>query len=407
MLAACEDRRRHTSAAGPYADLVAQNIPKIERATGLKFKTLPKVESRTRAEMHDFLLKLLAETNRPEQVQREEMAYKLFGLIPDTLKLQSFMVALLTEQVAGLYDPHTKTLYIVKDAPEDLLDVAVTHELVHALQDQYVNLDSIERYTGNSDRQSAGQAVAEGGATYYGILVAVGRENMATTMPGGLDSFRESIREAQASMPLFSNAPMAIQEALLFPYLSGFEFIRRAEQHGMAKTVFDSMPTSSEQILHEYAYFAPKRDEPSDVILPPSRDSGDDETMGEFGTRLFLYQHLKNNTDAVSAAQGWDGDRYRVVKTAKGPALAWVSVWDNPSEAAQFVDELGQAIGKRYHTSAPTISASGVRTYAGAGRNVVITPLEISGRAVVMYADVPAGASPALLPEGRIVVRPH
>jgi hypothetical protein len=144
---------------------------------------------------------------------------------------------------------------------------------------------------------------------------------------------------------------------------------------------------------------------PTTVTLPPSRDSTPNEdTMGEFGTRLFLFQHLKDHTAAVGAAAGWDGDRYRVVPAGKagGRGLVWVSVWDTPVDAAQFVDALGQAIGKRYKAAVPTVSAEGVRTYAGSGRTVVVTPWEIDGRNVVMYADVPAGASPALIDPARI-----
>ena len=157
--------------------------------------------------------------------------------------------------------------------------------------------------------------------------------------------------------------------------------------------------------MSEKAYFGTPRDMPTEVVLPPARDTSSyEETMGEFGTRLFLYQHLKDNTAAVGAAAGWDGDRYRVVRAGKGLGIVWVSVWDTPFDEAQFVDALGQAIGKRYNTAAPTVSSSGARTYSGSGRTVVITPREISGRSVVVYADVPAGTSPALIDPARVTL---
>jgi hypothetical protein len=238
----------------------------------------------------------------------------------------------------------------------------------------------------------------------------LGGANLATNLPGGLDAIRESIREQQATMPIFASAPMVIQESLLFPYLSGFEFVRRYKVHhpGSSATILDSLPTSTEEVLHEPAFFGKQRDEPSDVVLPRTADtSAHEETLGEFGTRLFLYEHLKNNIDAVGAAQGWDGDRYRVVHTPKGDGIVWVTVWDSGADAAQFVDALGQAIGKRYRTSAPTVSAAGVRTYTGRGRTVVITPLESGGQDVVMYVDVPAGAPTNVIPAARIAIRAH
>jgi len=404
LIGAC-DRRKNI---GSNADerRVLEAMPQIEQVTGLRFKSQPKLERRSRAQVREFLLAKFNEATPAEQVKSEEAAYKLFGLIPDTLDLRRFLIELLTEQIVGYYDPATKVLYVVQDAPDDLLGVTVTHELVHALQDQYVNLDSIQKLKGNGDRQAAAQAVMEGQATYEQMKIMLGGGNIATRLPGGWDQLRQTIREAQSSMPVFANAPMAIQESLLFPYLSGAEFVRRFESHKTSGTVLDSLPTSTEQILSETAYFGTPRDAPTNVALPPGPGSPSDETMGEFGTRLFLYQHSKDITASSQAADGWDGDRYRVVSTERGPGLVWVTVWDTPTDAAQFVDAVGQAVGKRYATAAPTVSRAGVRTYTGKGRTVVISPIETRGKAVVAYVDVPAGARTSVIDLNRITVGP-
>ena len=401
LTVAC-DRRRNVG-DNAYANRVAEAIPKIEKATGLTFKTPPKLEMRSRAQVREFLVRKFNESTPAEQLRGEEVAYKLFGLLPDTMDLRRFLLELLTEQIVGYYDPATKVLYVVDGAPDDLTGITITHELVHALQDQYVNLDSIQKMTGNSDRQLAAQAVLEGQATYEQMEIMLGGRNLGGRLPGGWDSIRETIREAQSSMPIFASAPMAIQESLLFPYLSGAEFIRRFEEKRAGRSVLEAMPLSTEQILSEVAYFGTPADAPSDVELPPTTDVVHEESLGAFGTRLLLFQHLKDNTTAISAAQGWDGDRYRVLRAADGGGIVWVSVWDTPTDKAEFVDALGQAIGKRYRTSAPSVRG-GVRTYRGMGRLVVITPLQVSGREVVMYVDVPDDASPAVLDPRRITV---
>jgi hypothetical protein len=400
------DRRRDVG-EGVYARKVDEAIPQIEKASGLRFKTRPKLETRSRAQVREFLVKKFDESSPAEQLRSEEVAYKLFGLIPDTMNLRGFLLELLTEQIVGYYDPTPKVLYVVEGAPNDLIGITITHELIHALQDQYVNLDSIQRTTGNSDRQAAAQAVMEGQATYEQMQIMLGGENLATRLPGGWDQLRQTIREAQSAMPIFANAPMAIQESLLFPYLSGAEFIRRFKMRRPKSSPLDSIPVSTEQILSDSAYFGTPRDMPSTVTLPGRRDSTvNEETMGEFGTRLFLFQHLKDHTAALHAAAGWDGDRYRIVRAGPGRGIAWVTVWDTAVDAAQFVDALGQAIGRRYKSGAPTVAASGVRTYAGAGRTVVITPREIGGRNVVMYVDVPSGVSPSIVDPAGIRIVP-
>jgi hypothetical protein len=234
--------------------------------------------------------------------------------------------------------------------------------------------------------------------------IMLGRGNLATRLDGGWDRVRESIRDANSQMPIFASAPMAIQESLLFPYLSGAEFSRRYERHRKGTTPLDSMPVSTEQILSEDAFFGAVRDDPVSISLPASAVSYHEETMGEFGTRLFLYQHLKSLPDAVGGAHGWDGDRYRVVPSGEENGIVWVTAWDTATDAAQFVDAMGQAIGKRYRTGAPTVSRRGVRTYTGRERTVVLTPIEIAGRNVVMYVDVPAGESTSLIDPARITI---
>ncbi len=402
LVSACD--RRKNLGGGAHEARVAQAIPQIEKATGLTFKTPPKLEMRSRAQVRDFLLRKFNESTPAEQLRGEEQAYKLFGLLPDTMDLRRFLLELLTEQIVGYYDPATKVLYVVEGAPDDLTGITITHELVHALQDQYVNLDSIQKMKGNSDRQAAAQAVLEGQATYEQMKIMLGGANLATRMPGGWDSIREAIRESQSSMPIFAAAPMAIQETLLFPYLSGAEFVRRFDQHKPARSPLEAMPVSTEQVLDESAYFGATMDMPTQVTLPAARDAVHEESMGEFGTRLLLFQHLKNHTDAIGAAQGWDGDRYRIVRTETGAGIVWVSIWDTPTDAAQFVDAMGQAVGRRYRTGAPTVSRSGVRTYRGSDRVVVLTPLERDGRSLIMYVDVPRGAPTSLIDPGRISI---
>ncbi len=78
-----------------------------------------------------------------------------------------------------------------------------------------------------------------------------------------------------------------------------------------------------------------------------------------------------------------------------------MTVWDTATDKAEFVDALGQAVGRRNRTGPVSIRGS-VRTYRGAGRVVVITPLRIDEREVVMYVDVPTGAETSVIDARRI-----
>ena len=379
---------------GPYATQVAQAVPMIEKAVGLKFKTPPRVETRSKEQVRQYIVKQVSDSQAVRELNGEEAAYKRFGLIPDTLKLQPFLESLLVEQIVGFYDPHTKILYIVDGSPKDLVATIVTHELVHALQDQYISLDSVQKVVGDNDRQSAAQSVFEGQAVYEQISIALGGSNIAINLPGGWDRIRDMIRESQASMPVFAAAPRVIQETLIFPYLSGAEFYRNYKERKPGSVIYNDMPTSTEQIIHASAFFG-TRDTPTKVTLGPLTNATDvyENDLGEFETRLFLFQHLNDQNEAIRGASGWDGDRYAVVNTPQGPGIVWLTVWDSPVEAGEFYDIAGRAIEKRFTTKAGTGSTSLVKKYPAGNRTLQLSTVEIAGRPVVLYEDLPSGAN--------------
>jgi hypothetical protein len=381
VVAGASCRSRPESAGGPYGDIVAQAVPAVEQAVGLKFKTPPRIEVRTKEQVRDYVLKQLADTATMRQIAGQSEAYKLLGMIPDTLDLPKLMTRLLEEQIVGFYDPETKVLYIVKGSPRESAQLIVTHELVHALQDQYVNLDSIQKLTSDNDRQSAEQAVFEGEAVYEQIHAMLGPGNIAVAMPGGWDRVRQTIRNNQAAMPVYASAPMVIQETLVFPYLSGAEFVRNFRAREPGRVPFRDLPVSTSQILHQNEFFD-KRVAPTPVsfaavsAVHPTYEND----LGEFETRLYLYQHLNDVDVAARGATGWNGDRYVTWNTARGPAIAWATVWLTPDRAADFY-ELMQRVAT-------------AREPAKSGRTEKITTGEIDGRPVVLLVDTPAGMAP-------------
>jgi hypothetical protein len=383
---------------GPYASEVADAIPRVERAVGLKFKTPPRFESRTKDEVRAFLEKEFATSHAARDLAGTETAYKLLGMIPDTMNLRAEMERLLVEQIVGFYDPKTKVLYIVDGAPPAEVGIVVTHELVHALQDQYINLDSLQNLEGDDDRQAAAQAVIEGQAVFDQLAAMAGNRNFVGMIPGGWDAMRQQIRQGQSSMPAFAAAPMVLQETLIFPYLSGAEFIHNFDVRQPGKQPFNDMPASTSQILHSTEDYFDHRVQPVRVTLPPVPSGAHvdyDNNLGEFETRLELYQVLDDQAAAIRGATGWAGDRYEVMSVGHGPALAskaivWVTLWRSPVEAAQFRDLLQQVVAKRAKTHTQ--------------RAITITPVQIGDYPAVAYEDKPSSVSSKLIDAAKVQI---
>lgn len=412
VLAACGDKPK--AGEGPYADLVAEFVPKIEKELGLPFKTPPKVERRTRDEVAAFVRQQLDSERGKAQVAGQEAVYRLLGQIPDTLQLAVLLQKLLEEQIVGYYDPATKVLYVVDGAPEALVKQTVSHELVHALQDQYVAIDSIQARTEDSDRQVAAQAVLEGQAVFMQLRVDPNAGPMLK-MPGGWDRIRDMIRDGSGGMPVFASAPRTVREGLLFPYLGGADFVRRFIEQRPEEELLGDLPTSTKQILNDAAYFTPtvaERDQAVTVTLPAPTTGTVffSNTLGEFETRLTLVQHLKDDEVARRAASGVDGDRFAVIRTPSGDALVWASVWDTPEDASDFLEAMGDAARRRYEL-APQDTPAGATTRrydvaatsTRGARTVTLSLEQVSGKPVVLYMDLPAGL-PAPIDTSRITL---
>ena len=370
----CRERAQAVQGEAELKDMVHRMMPAVAQTTGLKFKSQPLVLRRSREQVRDYLIHKFDEDLPPAELAGLQSSLRLFGLIPDSLDLRSTMIDVLTEQVAGYYDPDSNALYIPADIEPFQLRIVVSHELVHALQDQYVRLDSIITQRHANDRRSAAQAILEGQATVSQIPVLMPEQNPDTFPLGWFWRQRAAMAAQQSQMKLFAHAPLWIREGLIFPYLGGADFIVWFRHKYFGRSVLDSMPQSTEQILHPERYAL--RDEPTEVTFVSNGDTVQwQDNLGEYETRLLFQQLLGNESEAATLATGWDGDRYEVLGP-KSDVLLWYSVWDDAAAATRFAGGLQRAWAKR-------------RADGRMGRRAEIKQLTNNGRPVVRLVDAP------------------
>ncbi|MGA7169221.1 MAG: hypothetical protein WBX08_08735, partial [Candidatus Sulfotelmatobacter sp.] len=110
------------------------------KQTGLPIKKTVKRRLTSRDEVEAYLTKHMKDED-VKRLQRSELVLKKFGLLPRDFDLEKLLVSLLREQVAGYYDPKTKTVNLLDWVPMEEQEPVMAHELTHALQDQTVGLD--------------------------------------------------------------------------------------------------------------------------------------------------------------------------------------------------------------------------------------------------------------------------
>src|SRR5437016_10633333 len=264
--AACQERAQEVRSEAELKQTVDQMMPAVERATGLKFRRHPLVLRRTRTQVRDYVIHKFDSDLPPAELAGAQAAYRLFGLIPDTLDLRRTMVDLLTEQIAGYYDPDSNALYLPADIDPVQVRLIISHELVHALQDQYLDLDSLIQLKRQNDRRTAAQSILEGQATLSQILVLMPEQKLES-LPD-FWQLRRALSQQQEQMRIFAQAPLWLRESLLFPYLGGAEFVRWFErEHPGEQPYGRRMPVSTEQVLHPSRYAT--GDAPTQLALAP------------------------------------------------------------------------------------------------------------------------------------------
>ncbi|MBT8398033.1 MAG: hypothetical protein HKO65_18405 [Gemmatimonadetes bacterium] len=323
---------------------VAALLPDLAARAKMELVKPIRAERRTREELESYLLHKLDEEFPPEEAALLTQAYSLVGLVDPGLDLRGLLASVYQEQVAGFYDPDSTALFVMDDMPEEMLEGVLIHELVHAVQDQTANLDSLTAEERGNDHQAAAQSAIEGHATLimmeYMAEQQSGQPVDLSQLPDISQLLGPAMEALRDQYPALSSAPKIIQEALLFPYLRGYSFVSALwqAQEGRPAPFGPNLPQSTEQILRPSLAFGPEPDMPTDLELEldPGFEILYGNTFGQGEFEVLLEEHL--GPDGRALARGWDGDRYALVRGPSGTeGLIWISVWDSPEERDGFV----------------------------------------------------------------------
>jgi hypothetical protein len=308
--------------------------------------------AQSRTEIERMIVRNLDEQTTPAEMHATELALKKLGLAPAEFQYRSFVVKLLTEQVAGYYDPKAQQFYLADWIELEGQKPVMAHELTHALQDQHFNLRRFEKWPkGDSDAELAAHALIEGDATLAMTLYMAKNPLVAL-------AFIRSLGGNNLASDQFKQAPRAIRESLVFPYEQGSDWATRIYKRGGWSAVsqaFEKLPLSSEHILHPEKYF--EYEVPVKVSLPDLRSflgNGwkriDYDVNGEWSLYLILDQFLNASSESRRAATGWAGDRYALYEGSKpGEVLiAQLTAWDTPADAREFFDAYTKRTWRRY-----------------------------------------------------------
>src|SRR2546423_772813 len=344
--------------------------------TSLPIKQPMKPTLTSRDQVVAYITKHMAEDEDAQRLRRSELVLKKFGLLPRDFDLQTFLLALLREQVAGYYDPKTKTVNLLDWVDVEQQRPVLAHELTHALQDQSFGLekwmkagaadlagncrDSTQGDIENDETAAARQAVVEGQAMVVLIdyMLAPTGQSLKDS-PQIVEALKQGMLLGTADSIQFHNAPLYLKEALTFPYRFGIDFVADVlAKDGKEKAfagVFANPPRTTREIMEPKTYLSGEHLEamrlPDFQKIFKSYDLFDSGAVGEFDVAVLIDQYAGSKA-SHDLYPHWRGGYYyaaRPKSNAEGTlGLLYVSRWSSPQTAGEFAAIYARSLEKRY-----------------------------------------------------------
>jgi hypothetical protein len=303
----------------------------------------------------------------------DEEALKLLGLMRPSDSVVGALSAIEREQVLGFYDTRRKRLVVVRErrASRPLLEITLAHELVHALEDQHFGLHESTDHP-NDDAALAESALAEGTATTVMAEYAVRYFGIDDAL-----ALFDSAANTETKLPRY------IEDALLFPYEQGIDFVATFRRGSGSWKALDNVirfrrPASAEQVIHPAKYAVgdlPVRIAMPDVGVTLGRDWRrlGSSSVGEFDLRE-IFRILGGSPDNRAAA-GWGGGRFELWRRgdAEGCASPCISrdagllslAWDTAGDRRGAERALAAAF--KHGLAAHRLGRAGVRLWSSRG----------------------------------------
>jgi hypothetical protein len=292
----------------------------VEKVRGREFKRGVPAEEIGAARLRADLSRKLDEGLATDTDDYFRSLAALGAIAPSDLpNLKEHLLDFYGSQVLAFYDPSVAKFFISAsgkeklsafgDAEETLL---FTHELTHALQDQYLSLDRrMRNLRDDGDAALALQSLLEGEATEVMIEGAVGEIPDADE---GIEAALAPLLTANLADldPDSRKIPDFFSQQLFFPYGEGTAYVRANKRNGGWKAIdrlWAEPPASTSEILH------PGTKNPGAPDLLPSRLGSPSgaaflfrDTLGEWTLRFLLRRAAAVDADKLAAA--WRGDRF-------------------------------------------------------------------------------------------------
>jgi hypothetical protein len=298
----------------------------VERERGLTFKQPVDVHLAGEGEFQTLLLQGF--DKQLAGLQEQQQVLQSLGLITAADDVVADTKSLLSIGVVGFYDPETKQLVVRGAQITPYVREVLAHELTHALDDQYFDLNRPQLDTADDETSFGFTALVEGNArriedAYLSSLTSAEQD--------------QAIQEQQDLLvghPELFRLPFILLTIEQEPYEQGPVLVGALLDSGgqvRLDAAFAAPPTTSEQVLDPDKYLSGEGAVP---LAAPAPDGAlaNQGVVGAFLWQQSLLDSL-SDTQVNKAINGWGGDSYVTWLDASGrPCLRDSFVGDSPAD---------------------------------------------------------------------------
>ena len=384
---------------------------RVEKRTadvrGLPFKGPVDAEVYSKKKSAQFFTENL-DDGPSEKARVDDLIAHRLGVLPDGQSLSELFAQALSQNAAGVYVPPSPSadpapeataapkkrgrLFIVPDAlPAPVRvplrgvsyltgtdwanELYLSHELVHALQDQHWDLAATvpgSLYRENEDQALARKAIIESEANLVSQAYLVGADLDSVVQRNLLIEYLALGKGLDVAFTRWMTPDLPPFYVKLFveQYTEGMRFLQAATNRDGWRAVNNAyrvaLPESTEQLMWPEKFFGPDFDRPK--TLPPMTFPAatltearrvESNVFGALLFRIFLEDYV-SSSQADDVVEGWGGDRYDIFDLGEQSALVFRTVWDSEADAKEAVRAYRAVLDGKYPDRLRKLAAADV-----------------------------------------------
>ena len=246
---------------------------------------------------------------------------------------------------------------------------ALTHELVHVLQDRLFDLEPVPRRRPGAKRRGRRPPRARRGRGRRPRrrTLSLRREGRDFAALPDVADLQRAIRTS-VSGPVSGGRPPTSGPCSRFPYAAGVGFIhafRRRHPWAELSALYQDPPRSSAQILHPERYFDRREDPVPLPLAGPRRHPArriPPGARGRAGRDRTRRRSSAGSSGESARVSGWRGDRHALWDLpAGGSALVTLTAWDTEELAVAFARDYTRVLTLKHGLAAPRTGGASPR----------------------------------------------